>query len=103
MRSSHQITDELKTGKEISCNSEQIHRISAAKSTSALYSDYVEDLETVFCFLEDHETRDLPKNTQYVPLDFLSSRETAQSAIRVAIQLHCGKGLDENAMSFCSL
>lgn len=44
------------------------------------YSAFVDDHETVCCFLVTHETRLGPKNMQKPVVDFLSSRQDAQSA-----------------------
>lgn len=44
-----------------------------------LYSASLEDLETVFCFLDLHETKASSKNIQYPVTDFLVSVQEAQS------------------------
>lgn len=45
----------------------------------ALYSDSVDDRETVFCFRADHETRLDPRYIAYPPVDRRSSEQPAES------------------------
>jgi hypothetical protein len=45
----------------------------------ALYSDSELDLETVVCFLDFHEMREDPRNTQKPETDFLVVGQLAQS------------------------
>lgn len=48
----------------ISLSKDHIHFISYVKNVNALYQDSVEGLVTTFCFVDDHNTKLSPKNTQ---------------------------------------
>ncbi|KAL1350693.1 hypothetical protein AAHE18_06G042800 [Arachis hypogaea] len=54
--------------------------ISAPQSAKLLNSASVEDLLIVLCFLQVHDKRLVPKNTQKPDTDLRSSRSEAQSA-----------------------
>ena len=55
-------------------------RTSEVARARALYSDSVEDLETMCYFFANQEKRLLPRNTQYLPIDLRSSGSKPQSA-----------------------
>lgn len=63
LKLSHHSVGFLARGSFNSSRSDRVHAISTAKSANALYSDSVMDLETTFCFLEDHETSYSPRKT----------------------------------------
>ena len=54
--------------------------ISHTATAIDLYSDFVEDRDTVCCFLDFHEIKESPRKTQNPITDFLVSRQEAQSA-----------------------
>lgn len=58
---------------------------SAVAFASALYPASMLDLETVACFLADHEMRLGPKNIANPPVERLSSRHPAQSELEKAL------------------
>lgn len=47
----------------------------------ALYSAFVEDLDTTFCFFAFHEIIKEPRKRQYPVMDFLVSGQEAQSEL----------------------
>lgn len=51
---------------------------------SALHSDSAVDLDTMFCFFDDQETRFGLRKTLYPPTSLLSSRLDNQSASEMA-------------------
>ena len=55
------------------------HCSSHDKEANALYSASVEDLETVFCFLDFQQTREEPMRIQKPVTDLLVSGHLAQS------------------------
>lgn len=61
---SHQIMGAEKHWQCNSFNRDCYHVSFAVQCTSAWYFDLVLNRSTIFCFLEDHETRFSPKNTQ---------------------------------------
>ncbi|MCH89133.1 hypothetical protein A2U01_0010026, partial [Trifolium medium] len=65
------------TFKSFSKNKSQIS--SHVALDKALYSASEDDLETVVCFFSFHDTRDEPMKKQYPVVDFLVSRQPAQS------------------------
>ena len=69
------------TGRDIPSSLRRIliHAISDAVSGSDMYSASVELLETVCCFLEDHEMRFWPINVHNPPVDRLVAGQPAQS------------------------
>jgi hypothetical protein len=56
------------------------HMISAVALATDLYSVSVLDHETVFCFLVLHDTRFVPRNMAYPPVNRLPSWDPAPSA-----------------------
>lgn len=52
----------------------------ATKKANAIYSYYVEDLETILYLLEGQDTKLSPKNTQYTPTLHLSLGNVSQFA-----------------------
>jgi len=56
---------------------------SAEVNDKGRYSALVEDRETVFCFLEDHEIGLLPKKTTKPVVDFLSLGSPTQSETKL--------------------
>ncbi|KAI0494907.1 hypothetical protein KFK09_025053 [Dendrobium nobile] len=54
--------------------------VSAVAAASARYSDSVDDLATVFCFLTVQEMRVLPRKVQCPVVDFRVLGSPAQSA-----------------------
>jgi hypothetical protein len=59
---------------------------SAVAFIIALYSASVLDLETVGCFLADHEMRLEPKKRVKPPVDLRSSKQPAQSTSEKALK-----------------
>jgi hypothetical protein len=55
-----------------------IHIISIVELAADLYSAFVLDRETIFYFLALRDTRFIPKNRAYPPVDSLSSSDLAQ-------------------------
>ncbi|KAJ0612889.1 hypothetical protein HanHA300_Chr01g0032331 [Helianthus annuus] len=60
-RLSHHRTGVVAIRTRNSCKRASSHVSSATVSARALYSDSVEDRDTVFCFFADHETRFEPR------------------------------------------
>ncbi len=58
----------------------------------ALYSASAEDLDTVVCFLDLHDTREFPKKMQYPVVDLRVSGHPAQSESEKALM--CSSELD---------
>lgn len=57
-----------------------IHIISTVVFATDLYSTSILDIDTLFCFLALQDTRFVPRNIAYPPVDLLSSSGPAQSA-----------------------
>ena len=62
------------------CNNCLIQSISATVVDSARYSASVEERDTIFCFLKDHEMGFEPRKTTSPVVDLLSLGSPAQSA-----------------------
>lgn len=91
---SHHRTSLEATRKLILWSNELTQVTSAAKLAKERYSDSVLERETTTpCFLEDHETRNSPKKTQYPATNILSSRLAAQSALEYPTKLKLTEGL----------
>lgn len=73
LRLSHHTIAGFDRGNDHSASKDEIHVLSATKWARFLYSASVLDLETACCFLDSHEIRLEPKNTQNVDTDRLSS------------------------------
>ena len=55
----------------------KINTISHVATAMALYSASAEDLETMDCFLDFQDTKELPMKMSYPVTDFLMSRHEA--------------------------
>jgi len=70
-----------------SFNSPNIQMISVTVVAMLLYSASAELLETIDCFLDFHDTTEIPNLIKYSVTDFLVRGQDAQSASQKAVRL----------------
>lgn len=90
---SHHIMHGWRKNKPSSDIRELTHCNSKGPLAKAWYSDYVDHRETTFCFIEVHEIRLSPKNTQIPTVEHRSSTSMAQSASLKVVRLRDLHGL----------
>ena len=83
---SHQRIGEEDSETCSSSSSIQSQYNSSAANAIDLYSTFLLDLKTIFCFLALQDMRFWPRNTPYPLLDFLLSGDPAQSESQKAFK-----------------